>query len=80
MVFFIYIKMQTLREDGTIYIEQLPLAMQNSAFYIKKKLCNFSQIIIIIIIIPWEKTGIIYFKNKKREKWKYVIYIYIYNF
>jgi hypothetical protein len=40
--------MQTLRKDGTIYIEQLPLVMQNSAFYIKK-LCNFSQIIIIII-------------------------------
>jgi hypothetical protein len=41
--------MQTLRKDGTIYIEQLPLVMQNSAFYIKK-LCNFSQIIIIIIL------------------------------
>jgi len=44
-----FFKMQTLRKDGTIYIEQLPLVMQNSAFYIKKSYVIFLKLLLLFV-------------------------------
>lgn len=44
-----FFKMQTLRKDGTIYIEQLPLVIQNSAFYIKKSYVIFLKLLLLFV-------------------------------